>query len=84
MQAATRAVFGPRVGRIVLGRERPAIAGNLARIYVRTNRKDDRTRQLLSDIVLKDTRPAWVAWAQERLAIFGKAEPVDSPAGPPK
>ena len=52
---------------------------NLARVLVRTNHKDDRTRQLLSDIVLKDTRPQWTSWARERLALMGQPEANDAP-----
>jgi Flp pilus assembly protein TadD len=65
---------------IALEPENVQIAGNLARAYVRLNRKDDRTRQLLKDIALKDTRPRWRAWAQERLLAIG-ASPA--PAGAP-
>ena len=46
--------------------------GNLARVYVRDNRKDQRTREILNEIVMKDTRPDWVSWAKERIAILGK------------
>jgi Flp pilus assembly protein TadD len=45
------------------------IAGNLARIRVRTHRDDEETRRLLAEIVAKDPRPEWVAWARERLAV---------------
>ncbi len=58
----------------------PEIVGNLARIYVRKNRHDARTRQLLEDIVLKDTRPRWSAWARQRLATIPKpATPTTEP-----
>jgi Tfp pilus assembly protein PilF len=50
------------------------IAANLARIYVRHDRKDEKTRQLLQDIVMKDSRPQWIEWARERLAMMGKSE----------
>jgi Tfp pilus assembly protein PilF len=53
--------------------------GNLARVYVRTNRRDDRARQLLADVVTKDPRPEWVAWAQDRLARMG--QPATQPSG---
>jgi Flp pilus assembly protein TadD len=48
------------------------IAGNLARVYVRTARNDEKTRRLLGDVALKDTRPEWVAWAREHLATMGQ------------
>ncbi|GAF94370.1 unnamed protein product, partial [marine sediment metagenome] len=37
----------------------------------RSNRKDARTRQLLGEVVMKDHRPQWVTWAQQRLALMG-------------
>jgi len=48
------------------------VAGNLARVYVRTARNDEKTRRLLGDVALKDTRPEWVAWAREHLAVMGQ------------
>lgn len=47
------------------------ITANLARALVRLGRDNDRTRQLLRDVVMKDTRPQWVSWARERLIILG-------------
>ena len=56
--------------------------GNLARVYVRRNRKDDRTRELLTKIVMKDNRPEWIAWAKDRLALMGQPPPrATEPAG---
>jgi Flp pilus assembly protein TadD len=49
-------------------------AANLARALVRSNRKDDRTRQLLNDIIMKDSRPEWVEWARGRLASINRPE----------
>ena len=51
--------------------------GNLARALVRANRKDSKTRRILNEVVLKDTRPEWVAWAEERLVMLGG--PVGTP-----
>ncbi len=56
--------------------ENPRIAGNLARVYVRSNRVDDKTRKLLEAVVMKDTRPDWIEWARERLALMGKSRPT--------
>jgi Tfp pilus assembly protein PilF len=53
---------------------------NLARVYVRLNRNDARTRQLLQDIVMKDPRPQWAAWARERLVLM---VPTTSPTTVP-
>ncbi|HUT60430.1 MAG TPA: hypothetical protein VNA25_21510 [Phycisphaerae bacterium] len=63
------------------------VTGNLARVYVRTGRKDDKTRQLLTDVIMKDARPDWVAWAREKLAMMG--QPATGPVpfgeqGPPE
>lgn len=52
--------------------------GNLARLYVGENRCDTRTRELLSEIVFRDLRPDWVAWARERLALMRKAETTET------
>ena len=43
------------------------VMANLARVRIRMNRNDERTRQLLEDIILKDTRSQWVSWARQRL-----------------
>jgi Flp pilus assembly protein TadD len=47
--------------------------GNLARVYVRLNRKDARTRELLHAVVQRDSRPDWVEWARIQLAMFKPA-----------
>ena len=62
--------------------DRPEVIGNLARLHVRTDRNDERTRQLLSEVVTKDTRPQWTSWARERLAVMGGA-PQQPPATEP-
>jgi Flp pilus assembly protein TadD len=31
----------------------------------------DRLRELLNEIILKDTRPEWITWAKDHLAILG-------------
>ena len=54
------------------------VVGNLAHVYVRTNRKADRTRKLLDEIVMKDTRPDWVTWAREKLAALPQATSRES------
>ncbi len=55
------------------------VTSNLARVYVRMNRNDERTRQLLNDIVLKDDRPEWKTWARERLVVLGTSQPASAP-----
>lgn len=48
--------------------------GNLARARIRRGDKDEETRQLLNDLILKDRRPEWVTWAQERLVRMTPAD----------
>jgi Flp pilus assembly protein TadD len=55
------------------------ITENLARVMVRTNRHSNRTRQLLSDIVMKERRPEWASWAREQLTMIGQPEPTPEP-----
>jgi len=55
---------------LALEPDNPEIIGNLARLYVRTNRKDSRAYELLTELVMKDTRPQWVNWAKQRLATM--------------
>lgn len=43
------------------------ITCNLARVYVRQNRKDAETRQLLRQVVLQSPDDHWRSWAQEQL-----------------
>ena len=49
--------------------DQPQVICNLARIYVRKNHKDDRTRELLQQIVLRNPSDEWSTWASERLAV---------------
>ncbi len=54
-----------------LAPDSPEIIGNLARTRLRAGLKDERTRQLLADLVMKDTRPEWAAWSRKQLALMG-------------
>lgn len=54
--------------------DNPEIIANLARLYVRDHRYDARTRELLEDVIFKDTRLQWTQWAQEVLVNIGQAE----------
>jgi len=67
---------------LALAPESTETAGNLARIHIRTNRKNEETRRLLAKIVLKDPRPPWVTWAREHLSRLGQPQPEITP--PPK
>lgn len=45
--------------------------GNVARARLRRGDRDDTVRDLLSELVLRETRPDWAAWARTRLAEMG-------------
>jgi len=47
------------------------ILGNLARACIERGDRDEQLRQLLTDLLFKDTRPAWRAWAEEKLSHLG-------------
>jgi Flp pilus assembly protein TadD len=65
---------------LVLSPDNAELIGNLARARIRKGLLDDRTRELLENLVLKDTRPDWVAWARERLVLLPKpSAPPDAP-----
>ena len=49
--------------------ESPEVIGNLARVQIRSHKKDEKTLELLSKIVMKDSRPEWISWAQQQLAF---------------
>ena len=46
----------------------PEIVGNLTRAWWTHDQKNERTRELMEQLVFIDTRPTWVAWAKEQLA----------------
>ena len=70
---------------LALSPEAVEIAANLARIHTRKNINDERTRQLLAMVVMKDQRSEWVEWARQRLALIGqpKASPLPLDEFPP-
>jgi len=51
--------------------DNPDVLGNEARARIRRGDKDDKVRQLLEKLQTIDTRPQWVEWARERLAMLG-------------
>ena len=53
--------------------ENTEVAGNLARVLVKNGKDKERVRQLLDEIILKDPRPDWVAWAKEERAMMGRS-----------
>jgi hypothetical protein len=63
----------------------PEFIGNLARAYLTQDDRAPEARALLSDLILFDTRPEWVAWAREQVAIGNlPATPVSSAGRPPE
>lgn len=67
---------------LALAPEAEEITANLARAYVRSGRKDDRTRTLLHTVVMKDRRPEWVSWARNQLARLPKQAPTTAASQP--
>ena len=59
-----------------LGPESVEATANLARVRVRQGEKDDRTRELLSRVVMRDPRSEWTAWARRQLALMGGPAPA--------
>ena len=53
--------------------------GNLARAHVRRGDQPDMVRPMLEQLIFLDTRPDWVDWAREYLALHN---PSDRPATP--
>jgi Flp pilus assembly protein TadD len=47
----------------------PVFIGNLARVRLDRDDADEEARLLLADLLLYDSRPVWVAWAREQLAV---------------
>ena len=56
------------------------VRANLARIYVRLDRKDKRTRELLEAIVREDDRREYIEWAQKQLMSMGASPIRPAPA----
>lgn len=64
--------------------DRPELIGNLARAKVRRGDSDKEVRDLLGQVVLKDTRPEWVQWARTRLATLRPEAIPDTNPTPPQ
>ncbi|MGB7160063.1 MAG: tetratricopeptide repeat protein [Tepidisphaeraceae bacterium] len=58
--------------------DNPEYIGNLARTRVRRGQRDEETRELLEELVLKDSRPPWLDWA--KLNLFRIPRPPSEPA----
>ena len=50
--------------------DNPELLGNLARVKMRRGDPPEDIKQLLMDLILKDTRPEWVAWAKQELSLL--------------
>jgi Tfp pilus assembly protein PilF len=63
--------------------DNPEFIGNLARAKLRRGERDEETRKLLEELVLKDPRPEWTHWARMnllRLEATVPAEPATLPS----
>ncbi|MBI1368396.1 MAG: tetratricopeptide repeat protein [Planctomycetes bacterium] len=59
--------------------DNPQILGNLVRARVRRGDHDQETQKLLSELIMRDTRPEWVAWAKEKLVMMTSVHHKDVP-----
>ncbi len=50
----------------------PQILGNAARCRVRRGDKDGRIVQMLEQLLMRETRPKWLQWVKEQLALRGR------------
>jgi Tfp pilus assembly protein PilF len=57
--------------------DNPEFLGNLARARVRRGDRDERTRHLLEEVLMRDTRPVWRDWAQTTLFRLSHSGEVD-------
>ena len=58
--------------------DNPEYLANLARARVRRGDRDQETRKLLEELVLKDSRPQWSQWARTNLLRMG--DPTTRPS----
>ena len=54
--------------------DNPHMLGNLARARLRRGDRGDTIRQILGDLIMRDTRSDWVNWARRRLALLGRTD----------
>ena len=55
------------------------VLGNLVRARIRRGDRDASLKDLLSQLVLRETRPDWLAWAKEKLALLAGKQADPSP-----
>ena len=53
--------------------DHPQMLGNLARARFRRGDRGEEITNLLSELIMKDTRPEWTAWAREKLALMNNS-----------
>jgi Flp pilus assembly protein TadD len=54
--------------------DNPQFLGNLVRARVRRGDRNDEVRDLLSKLVMRETRPEWQEWAKQQLAVLGRVK----------
>lgn len=54
-----------------MGPDNPQFLGNDARARYRRGDRDEHLRGMLQDLLLRDTRSDWNAWAKEQLVLMG-------------
>lgn len=50
--------------------DNPVLIGNFARARIKRGDKTPDMRDLLTELILKDTRPDWIAWARNKQALM--------------
>jgi len=59
---------------LTLEPDNPNLLGNLARARIRRGDRVPEVRQLLEDLILKDSRPEWVEWARKTLPTLPRTD----------
>ncbi len=54
--------------------DNPVLIGNFARARLKRGDKGSDMRGLLTELILKDTRPDWLTWAKDKLALMPATE----------
>ena len=62
---------------LALEPDNPHLIGNLARARLRRGDKGYEMHDLLTDLILKDTRPEWIDWVKEKLALLASSVPAN-------
>lgn len=62
--------------------DNPEYLGNLARAKVRRGDRDEETRRLLEEVVVKDSRPSWRDWARLQIIRMSSSPRPGAATGP--